>query len=77
MLGCSLDQWSTSGVTLATGVTGCVVLVIRTLRARVIDDGYTAASTGPAIRPPPADGAAAAPDSDPPATRGPQVGHHG
>jgi hypothetical protein len=38
LLACSLDQWSTSGVSLATGLTGCLVLIIRTLRARVVDE---------------------------------------
>lgn len=38
MLACGLQEWSTSGVSLATGLTGCIVLIIRTLRARVVDE---------------------------------------
>jgi hypothetical protein len=32
MVGCTLETWSTSGVSLATGLTGCVVLLIREWR---------------------------------------------
>lgn len=38
MTGCTLAQWSTNGVTLATGLTGCIVLVIRTWFSRGHDE---------------------------------------
>lgn len=48
MLACSLEQWSTSGVSLATGLTGCVVLLLREFRRRVGDQADSVDQTDPA-----------------------------